>query len=889
MKRNVFSTFVVSSFVLGLGSFGAIHGTIHSAQAQQNSISSLGPGFGDKPPVIGQVFTSCTMATTQAMDALKGLLDKKNKNKNMPIDINTDCNAMTTGKALAPFTVRDLEDSEKACKRLGAKGALEKYLAANENALWKRACEEGKLKAIEGELNCVKDHYKMLSDRVSSTIKPYYADRFEAMKKTVESYDLEIKDREAQMADINWKLGEDVPGRGRNPDGLLAAKAELDLLMTGGPGGGPIEVTVTQLAEQIRATETERTKVEEVANSMVMGKAMQCFQSDVWIPSGSTSECGKGQGNTNAQDAILCRVYQACHASNGGIQNRRNDNKVTMKSKCGEERVGADGRRMYVGGPAGALAGVLQKIYNDSASITTFPTPTDNKKLASTAVQGVQGYKTWERIDQHFGKQLDAFKMVDGSSAYTLMRSRFNQCYQQAVKRVAAERNSKNEGIGAYQEQIRISDVTNRTQANQTMDRMNAVFTKSMKALTGHYMVPPISGCRTGTPSAQANCLEVLHGNLRALQKGTVPEKLGKAQTLNFDQLIPAMTIKGTKDQNKLTYKCTSVDGCISALRSKGEMVQNIKQQNETNKTSYITARRTEVRKHVEMLTSGLSQEASALKARREQINSALAALGVKKTVNFPAMEKEDLEPRDDKSNQLYEMPQDMMKLLGGKAGLPDLGGEAMGDAISAIADASEHFNDNEKNPPPAQPDQLRAMSASCASDSLKKIVEGSQSNMDAMLAACGSISRDSDSTLSDLVSSMRETLDELGTAVADGELDPSLVQALDTGYTATFDTSSAKDAEICDGKIKAAEAKYTEVKAKYDRKLASAEDVTLAEKDVSVARESSDCKQFDPGKRDLKTCLAVSRKFSKDLESAKKAAKKAPVAGSAEDEDEES
>ena len=592
---------------------------------------------------VSGIFTSCNQGQNMAINSAKSALDLITSSGSGLSKTNTAVSTIGVSiNTICPTTDDGVTDT-LSCSNIAQ---LSSYKARDDKALTGLKCQSAKIKAVQGELQCLSASASALSQKIGS-ISDLYSKNIATMNTAVQAADAAIKDRTDQLDNINDRLNGGKAGE----TGLM----QMQAILKGGPGGNggmiaqmPMQVQSIKTAQL--ASATQRTQLDEWIKAKEMAMASQCFQTQT----NPLYKCDPNGPPVSAQDLVACRARQYTKLGTGNQIER--DKLHTIRGNQAQD----------------TAAGVLANMLSNMPSTTTIPT---TQQELSASMGSSMLIKTPADIDAQFGAQLAGLD-VKGLDMKGFVETAFAVCYNTALTKVSADRQSSSSDIGINIK--RITDTEKQTQiaASAQVSAYAQTYADATKALTGVNAPLQTAGCDTGTPAVQAKCLDDVSLKLTNLSKGVGP-------AAQFNE-----TIVGDNPATNIAFQCSGIDGCVAAFQNANRNVILAKKNIETSKTSYINTSNANITAFTKQLQQQLSPESKNLTDQEKALSAALASVGGT-PLKIGTVHGEDLTKGE---NGIYQDPKNILGLVGAKLNPPmlDVSGDAFGTASTSIGDANK-------------------------------------------------------------------------------------------------------------------------------------------------------------------------------------------------------
>jgi hypothetical protein len=144
--------------------------------------------------------------------------------------------------------------------------------------------------------------------------------------------------------------------------------------------------------------------------------------------------------------------------------------------------------------------------------------------------------------------------------------------------------------------------------------------------------------------------------------------------------------------------QCRGINGCVTQLQALNDQVNQAKTTLTTGREAYETQARQSTDQFTQQVAALLNNQSAQLRKQLSSVNSQLQGLGVAGNISFPNIQGAQMqyETNSDGSQGLPKMPDDVMKLIGGKMSPPmmDLSDNSNNDS-SAMAEGLNKAKDN--------------------------------------------------------------------------------------------------------------------------------------------------------------------------------------------------
>ena len=648
-----------------------------------------------------------------------------------------------------------------SCAELNAIGK-DAFLGNVCTAISGLSCRKGKMDAIKGEVDCLAQQANLINQQLSQ-LQQAFTLNIQQMQKDVAQLDLEIKDREAQVLDINDKL-----------NGRDGAKGLLELNQSTQQTVVSLPSQIEQIRLQEKGLSDERKKFENDVDTRTMGLVDQCFNSQ----RKAGFQCERNGPPVTAREYALCRLQQESQVGVGG--ELRTDK--AFQEKAASQRA--------------ALDSVFQDIFGAGAA-------PDGAQGLESGVQELRGIRSSSDFSQKYGSSLGAFNK-QGLNIQQFVTQEFGRCLKDAQSQVDREKKSKDKELGQ-----KISELDNlerkiKSDAQSSLSMLSQQFSDAMGGLTGTPIALNVNACRNATTASQVSCLDDARRAMEELQRGT-----------NFQ-----MTIQGNNPAKNVSFACTGLEGCVKAMQNASKNIERDKVQFETFKQNYVMKAKQDTEAFRNSMRQMLSPYSAQVSARLQAINGSLAGIGIGSGVEIPQLDAEEFEFDE---NGLPLPPKSILHAIGGGMTPPllDVTSGNFSSGVSSIADGIKDIG-GELTEAQGLAGKVKAQFAACEAKTLGALGEAIEKKKDGLeLALEGIRTECAAAQLGQECSSVNTALQKLTVdinALAADEksgLDSDTVSGLDNGLKVSCPTPPVNSDKqmLCDRRISQAKTRLKELK----------------------------------------------------------------------------
>jgi len=693
----------------------------------------------------------------------------------------------------------DLKEVSKnlSCEAFSPSGAFslelfEKRLKQFEDADKGIACQKGKLDAVRGQLQCLSSQASALAAQIGS-LAGEYQKNLSRMQTDVNKLNSQINDRKEQDQEVLARLnGDSKSGRA----GLNKVKEEVEQELGKMPAALEAVQKNNQELANMKATVTEKL----TERTTVLAK--ECFDSRA----DASFLCQKNAAPVKLKDYVLCRFEQnQFKRDNGVIEDNRLNQTV------------ASGRRA-------ALEQLLGEMFQDAPK----------EKSVMSGPQSVE-VLSFDDIERRFGKRLEGFN-GKGLNISSFVLSNAKACFQRAQKTVARERKLKTSEIGRMQEQVVLKERSNEAAVRTKLQEYNQSYMKAMKAMTGNNYPLVLTACERGAPDVQERCLGQIEREFRGIVNGNTPNS------------EIAMTIPSSQPESTINFTCRGINGCQAALQNISTKLNQEVVKARAFKRDYVVKANQSIDSFTARMATVLGVQNEALDQQIRNINSMMAGLGVKGTVDLKPVEAEELEKdgelgeeNDNGMGGLYKLPKSLMKLVGGKMSPPmlDVTENSFKEALGGIAEAGKEL-DEKKSQIQEASDKLVTLKGEC----LKKEEDLIKKKLDEVLGKVRECSRNiefCEGDGSDALVELRDDVGDLGFIGSEPDISGTLSKGISQCQQSLADFEKTVEGENRDKKL-------------AERRLGERNSTDCSAVVTSVKRQADDLNAFRERSRKTKS-----------------------------------
>jgi hypothetical protein len=508
--------------------------------------------------------------------------------------------------------------------------------------------KEGQLQEASKELGCISQQNELLANQIKS-LQSTLQQNFQTAQKDLSQIETVITDRQNQLKFIGEKLG----GGPGGTMGLLKLQNELQKVIA-----SQLPQAVKGFEDTITGYNQQQQMFQQRVQNQKMALAKQCFASPdarYQCSVNSTDSCSFAQ-------LIEAKYYELSRSVNGQIQRNNKSNQAQAQSK------------------KAALDALFQSIFSNMASDTKLAATTQQEAQAQQAQAGdIYRIKTPQDILSLYGSQLAAFN-IDGLDVKALFLNKFEQCYEDAQSTVTSSMSDPTSQYSLSVSFMQNQQKNIRDNFIQYYKTYGDMYTKFWSEMGVTAPLDTSKCTSSSTPiSGMLQCAKDLATNLDGAYTGNTPNS------------SVTVMVKGnsTNPVTQFTFSCNGVNGCVTAMQNLTNNLTSESQKLEQTKKSYIQQANQSLEQFKNQMSQVLSVQNDALKARMTQLKSVLSKNGVNDPLTMQPIQKEPLRKGE---NGLYEMPDNLLAVIGGDFGMIDPNSGSFDNARTAIAQAIQNF-----------------------------------------------------------------------------------------------------------------------------------------------------------------------------------------------------
>jgi hypothetical protein len=635
----------------------------------------------------------------------------------------------------------DLKDISKSasCEAFSSGGSFSVQLADKRLSQLQElekgiGCQKAKVEGVRGQLQCLSGQASALAAQIASLATEYQTN-LTRMQGDIAQLNAQIRDRKEQDKEVLSRInGDSESGRG----GLRQAKDSIERKLAEMPQ------ILASVQRGNRSIETEKNILEEQVANRTIALTKDCFDAKT----DASYRCEKNGPPVKLKDYVLCRFEQ-----NQFIGNQDSVENSELN------RARASGRRE-------GLKQLLDEMFAESPN---------QKSVDLNTTTGQSSTLSFADIEKRFKKRLQGF---DGKklSISSFVLGNASACFKKAANDVKRERRMSSTEIGKAQRKIKDDEDALDAQVRKQFQDYNQAYVEALQPLTGMNFPLSLTLCERGNSKVRERCLKQIEEAIRGNLMGNTP------------QSEIAMSIPANKPENIINFTCRGINGCLTGLQNISTKLKQEVIKAKSFKTDYVLKANQSIEQFTQRMATALGTQNQAVKSKIDELNAALAGLGVKGTIKVDPVSAESFEKdgkpgEDDDSSMggLYKMPKNLMDLVGGKMSPPllDVKSSSFEDALEGIAKESDELKDRQTQITEAI-DKISVLRTEC----LAKEEEKAQDSLKSQLSQIASCSRSvnfcatgGSDRLQELLNSINEITEVRGDRDITGPLDRGISQ----------------------------------------------------------------------------------------------------------------
>jgi hypothetical protein len=580
--------------------------------------------------------------------------------------------------------------------------------------------KEGQLQEASKELGCISQQNELLANQIKS-LQSSLQTNFQAAQKGLAQIETVIADRNNQKQFIQSKLGDDKDnGKG----GLLKLQADLQKVIA-----GDLPRSVKGFEDTITSYNQQQQIFAQRVQDQKMAIAKQCFTSP-----DPRYQCSVNSTETCSFDQLIeAKYYELSRTVNGQVQRNNKSNMAQALSK------------------KAALDALMQKIFVNMASDTKL-SATTQQEAQTQQIQAGDLYmiKTPQDIQNYFGSQLASFNL-DGLDVQALFINKFGQCYKEAQSKVNASMTDPKSQYSLTTTFMQSQQKNIRDNFIQYYKTYGDMYTKFWSEMG---VTAPLDTSKCESPSTpmagMLQCAKDLATNLNGAYTGTTPNS------------SVTVLVKGTSTDpvTQFTFSCNGVNGCVTAMQNLVTNLTSETQSLDQKKKKFISDANTSFEQFKAQMSQVLDVQNQALKNRMMQLKTVLSRNGVNDPLTMTPIQKEGLRKGE---NLLYEMPDNLLAVIGGDIGLIDPNSGSFDNARIAIAQAIQNYEHKDSDSARIKA-ELQSVKQACLSNFREEAGKRSIGYIDEYTRICVPIYCSTDkSKLQDFISEVTAAASDTG------------------------------------------------------------------------------------------------------------------------------
>lgn len=607
--------------------------------------------------------------------------------------IDTQC---SKAGSLSTEGVKDL-----ACKLITDE-YLELKTAEAEKSKKALYCERGVLKAISGEVGCLKKQIADAERFIDSLVNSPGG-----LNAMLTEGNKTLQDRTSQLKTVDERIN---GGENQNPPGLAAAAKALQDL------GNKLPEQVDAANAAVSNIRETQARFESLVKQVETASIMKCMNAPT--PGYACVRKGTSSSRYPTGDVSPIALMQCIYAQSA--------NKVVggsvVRNTPREEAMFKD-----------AQAKLTLKGDDEIRASADFP-------MFSDAEEFKKSFRTYdlntpEQLLAHLKSKVGTMS-VSGKNMIGQLDQDFARCKKQAEARTVADRADSSSSIRASQKSMDAAVTKIKSQNAAAFRALRNQYSMALKAATGQSILPDTQGCEKASIEEQSKCFDALNSMVDTLYTGkarSTDTALGGAAYGLTGGANPIRAFLGTvaaknNPARSIAVSCAGVDQCLTKYTALSQGLKSFVEEYPSNLNTSIQSAATNLASGKDPNTGqpvpgmALTQVASNIEGMKAKLMGALSRMKVKDGLDLDP-KKVDAPEIDEKTGLYKQGGLRNLVLQGINPPLPDLSSKGFSETIKAVGEADEKLEKKQEELEKYLT-ELESKKNSCESEAKKSVCD---------------------------------------------------------------------------------------------------------------------------------------------------------------------